>query len=191
MRHFVAGLACLLLLAPAAFAQVARPTLLPPGELSTRGNQIVDQKGRPVRLACVGWNEMTEHIPLEDQTRRMAELGFNCIRYSWVNATKETDLATIDRVAAAAAKAGLRMVLDNHSNEPGHGDRDNWGAQQKNGLWYDKGGASDDTDGGGNPGTVTDASFLADWQYIARGITSAIPRSLALTCATNRWTGRA
>src|SRR5664279_1061260 len=106
MRHLVVGLACVLMLTPAAFGQVARPTLLPPGELSTRGNQIIDQKGRPVRLACVGWNEMTEEIPLEHQTIRMAELGFNCIRYSWVNATKEADLATIDRVAAASSKAG-------------------------------------------------------------------------------------
>jgi endoglucanase len=168
MRLFPVWTAYLLLLAPAAFGQAARPTLLPPGDFSTRGNQIVDQRGRPVRLACVGWNEMTEEVALERQTARMAELGFNCIRYSWVNATKESDLVTIDRVAAAARTAGLRMVLDNHSNEPGHGERDNWGAQQKNGLWYDQGGASDDTDGGGNPGTVTDAKFLADWQFVAR-----------------------
>jgi aryl-phospho-beta-D-glucosidase BglC (GH1 family) len=78
------------------------------------------------------------------------------------------DLETIDRVAAAAGKAGLRLVLDNHTNEPGHGERDNWGSQQKNGLWYDQGGASDGTDGGGNRGTTTDAKFLADWQAVAR-----------------------
>jgi endoglucanase len=35
-------------------------------------------------------------------------------------------------------------------------------------LWYDLGGSSDGTDGGGNPGTVTDATFLADWQFVAR-----------------------
>ena len=43
------------LLASAASGQGTLQTLLPPGDLSTRGNQIVDQGGRPVRLACVGW----------------------------------------------------------------------------------------------------------------------------------------
>ena len=143
-------------------------TLLPPGDLSTRGNQIVDQKGRPVRLACVGWNEVVEEIPLERQTALMAKLGFNCIRLSWVNATKDKDIATIDRIASAASKASLRLILDNHTNEAGRSEQDNWGAQQKNGLWYDLGGSSDGTDGGGNPGTVTDATFLADWQFVAR-----------------------
>jgi endoglucanase len=143
-------------------------TLLPSGDFSTRGNQIVDSNGWPVRLACVGWNQVNESIALERQTVLMAEHGFNCIRFSWVNATLQPDLRRIDRVADAAGKAGLRLVLDNHTNEPGHSDRDNWGAQQKNGLWYDQGGASDGTDGGGNAGTTTDARFLSDWQAVAR-----------------------
>lgn len=144
------------------------PTLLPPGDLSTRETHIVDQNGHPVRLACVGWNQIIETVSLEQQTTLMVEHGFNCIRLSWVNARMQQDLATIDRIATMARRVGLRLVLDNHTNEPGHGERDNWGAQQKNGLWYDKGGASDDTDGGGDPGTVTDAKFLADWQAVAR-----------------------
>ena len=156
----------LVLLATAADA--ASGTLLPSGDFSTRGSQIVDRDGRPVRLACVGWNQVNEEISLEHQTTLMAEHGFNCIRFSWVNATLERDLARIDRVVRAAARANLRLVLDNHTNEPGHGERDNWGAQQRNGLWYDRGGSSDDTDGGGNPGTVTDARFLADWQAVAK-----------------------
>ncbi|HEY0184589.1 MAG TPA: cellulase family glycosylhydrolase [Rhodopila sp.] len=145
-----------------------RGTLLPPGDFSTQGSQIVDRNGEPVRLACIGWNQVYENVPLDRQTALMAEHGFNCIRFSWVNATMQRDLEMIDRVVAAAGKAGLRVVLDNHTNEPGHGERDNWGAQQKNGLWYDLGGGSDDTDGGGNPGTVTDAKFLADWRAVAR-----------------------
>jgi endoglucanase/chitinase len=153
----------------AAFAQDApRGTLLPAGDFTTKGNQIIDRGGHPVRLACVGWNQIREDPPLERQTAMMAADGFNCIRVSWVNATMQHDLATIDRIAAAAGKAGLRLVLDNHTNEAGHGERDNWGAQQKNGLWYDLGGASDGTDGGGNPGTTTDAKFLSDWQAVAR-----------------------
>jgi endoglucanase/chitinase len=143
-------------------------TGLPPGTFSTEGNQIVDQRHRPVRLACVGWNQVNEQIPLETQTRLMAAHGFNCIRFSWVNATLPSDLDLIDRVATAASTAGLRLILDNHTNEPGHGERDMWGAQQRNGLWYDLGGGSNGTDGGGNRGTTTDAKFLSDWQTVAR-----------------------
>ncbi len=143
-------------------------SLLPPGALSTAGSQIVDRDGRAVRLACVGWNQVNRTVPLETQARLMAADGFNCIRFSWVNATVRHDLEVIDSVAAAAKAAGLRLVLDNHTNEPGHGDRDNWGAQQKNGLWFDSGPGSDGTDGGGNTGTTTDAKFLADWQDVAR-----------------------
>lgn len=143
-------------------------TLLPSGNLSTRGNQIVDEDGQPVRLACIGWNQVNESIPLDHQTATMERHGFNCIRFSWVNATMQQDLRQIDRILDAASKARLRVVLDNHTNEPGHSDRDNWGAQQKNGLWYDQGGASDGTDGGGNIGTTSDAKFLSDWQAVAR-----------------------
>jgi endoglucanase len=142
-------------------------TLLPPGDFSTKGSQIVDRDGHPVRLACVGWNQVYDVLPLERQTAMMAAHGFNCIRFSWVNATMRKDLQVIDRIVAAASKAGLRVILDNHTNEPGHSEQDNWGAQQKNGLWYDLGGASDDTDGGGNRGTTTDAKFLSDWQAVA------------------------
>jgi endoglucanase len=168
MRQFWLGMVGWLMLAPATVAASPSRTLLPPGELSTRGNQIVDQNGHPVRLACVGWNQIYETPSLDSQTALMAKLGFNCIRHAWANATKDQEIAMVDRMAAAAAKAGLRIVLDNHTNEAGHGERDNWGAQQKNGLWYDLGGGSDGTDGGGNPGTVTDARFLADWQAVAR-----------------------
>lgn len=143
-------------------------TLLPPGPLSTHGNQIIDRDGRAVRLACVGWNQVNHNVPLAQQTRLMAMHGFNCIRFSWVNATMQRDLDLIDKVVAAARSAGLRVILDNHTNEPGHGDRDNWGAQQKNGLWFDLGEGTDGTDGGGNKGTTTDAKFLADWQEVAR-----------------------
>ncbi len=164
----IAAMATLLSLTASPPGQAAVPSLLPPGELSTHASQIVGRDGHPVRLACIGWNQINESIPLPRQTSLMAQHGFNCIRISWVNARMQKDLATISRVVDAAAQAGLRLVLDNHTNESGHGPRDNWGAQQRNGLWYDQGGASDGTDGGGNPGTVTDARFLADWQQVAR-----------------------
>jgi endoglucanase len=168
MRHFLLSMAGLVMLAPATLMAAPPGTLLPPGELSTKGNQIIDRQGRPVRLACIGWNQIYETPSLERQTALIAEHGFNCIRHAWANATKDMEIAMVDRMAAAAEKVGLRLVIDNHTNEAGHGERDNWGAQQKNGLWYDLGGGSDGTDGGGNPGTVTDARFLADWESVAR-----------------------
>jgi endoglucanase len=168
MRQFRLWVAGLLMLVPAVAIAASPGTLLPPGEFSTKGNQIVDRQGRPVRLACVGWNQIYETPPLDRQMAMIADMGFNCIRHSWANATKDMEIAMVDRMAVAAAKVGLRLIIDNHTNEAGHGERDNWGAQQKNGLWYDLGGGSDGTDGGGNPGTVTDAKFLADWESVAR-----------------------
>ncbi|GAC1556090.1 MAG: hypothetical protein NVS3B10_16690 [Polyangiales bacterium] len=140
------------------------------GGFSTSGNQIVDETGQSFRIASVGWNEIGAG-PIQgfdENVVAMKSAGFNCIRVSWVNARKGSDLANIDQVVAAASRAGLRVILDNHTNEPGHGDQDNWGAQQKNGLWYDVGGASDGTDGGGNAGTVSDATFLSDWVSVAQ-----------------------
>src|ERR1700710_952652 len=98
MRHVVIFIVGLLLVAPLSSARSASPqTLLPPGELGTKGSQIVDRNGRPVRLACIGWNQVNEAIPLERQTALMVSHGFNCIRFSWVNATMAKDLVMIDR----------------------------------------------------------------------------------------------
>lgn len=160
--YFILAWGCL------AAATAQAHTLLPAGALSTQGNQIVDKSGRPVRLACIGWNQFNQAIPLRVQTQRMANDGFNCIRIPWVNATLPHELLLMDRIVAAAGGARLGVIFDNHTNEPGHGDRDNWGAQQKNGLWFDRGPGTDNTDGGGNPGTTTDAKFLSDWQTMAR-----------------------
>ena len=105
-------LACIALALPASAeaAPPPLPTLLPSGPFSTKGNQIVDQHGRDVRLACVGWNEVNSHILLEIQTRLMASHGFNCIRFSWVNATMEQNIRQIDFIARAAR--GCRVAAD-------------------------------------------------------------------------------
>lgn len=157
----------LALAAPAVAQPKLAPSLLPPGPLHTAGSQIVGVAGQPVRLSCVGLNQPNFKAPMRSQARLMVEAGFNCIRMSWVNATKEQDFVTIDRVSAAIAGTGLRLILDNHTNEAGTPE-DGYGAQQKNGLWYDQGGRSDGTNGAGVPGTVTDAKFLSDWVMVAR-----------------------
>jgi endoglucanase len=140
--------------------------LLPAGYLSTQGSQIVDAAGTPVRMASIGWNQGFDTIPASVAAMKAA--GFNTIRVSWVNATLSSDLQRIDQIVAAAQANGLKVILDNHTNEPGSGPQDNYGAQQKNGLWYDVGGASDGTDGGGNQGHTTDAQFLKDWVTVAQ-----------------------
>lgn len=144
-------------------------TLLPSGALHTKRSQIVDQYNRPVRFACTGLYAPDTHASsIDTQLQLMVASGFNCVRMQTTNASLQHDLAVIDPWMAGARKVGIRLIIDNHTNEPGRGPQDNWGAQQKNGLWYDVGGASDGTDGGGNRGTVTDAKFLSDWVKVAQ-----------------------
>ncbi|HTL97996.1 MAG TPA: cellulase family glycosylhydrolase [Holophagaceae bacterium] len=142
---------------------------LPAGPLSTKGNQIVDRLGTPVRIASVGWFDYhaggVQGIP--ENVAAIKAAGFNCIRLRWVNATMAQDQAQIDTIVDAATSNGIKIVLVNQTNEPGDA-LDGWGAQQKNGLWYDLGGASDGTNGAQTPGTVTEAKFVSDWQAMAQ-----------------------
>src|ERR1700760_1313661 len=99
MRQFWVGVYGLLALVPVAAAAAPPKTLLPAGELSTSGNQIVDRDRHPVRLACIGWNQVYETPSLEQQTALIAAHGFNCIRHAWANATKAKEIAMVDRMA--------------------------------------------------------------------------------------------
>jgi endoglucanase len=139
--------------------------LLPSGYLSTSGSQIVDPSGNVVRINSIGWNQnFANPQPTVDA---MKADGFNTIRISWVDATMQSDLQLIDQVVAAARADGMKVILDNHTNETGT-PGDGYGAQQKNGLWYDQGGASDGTNGAGVAGTISDATFQADWTAVAQ-----------------------
>ena len=152
----------LLILAPIAGA-AAQPLSATP--LATRGSQIVDAKGSPVRIVSVG---MWPDNGANDKMALIAEAGFNTIRLDWSNRSIDK-LPRLDRIIAAAARSHLKVILDDHSNEAGApGPWKQCYAQQVNGLWYDSGGVSDGTDGCHNRGTVTDARFIADWQTVAR-----------------------
>ncbi len=150
-----------------AGACAGRPAngLLPPGYLHTAGSQIVDDAGKPVRIASVGWNQGFENP--DEAMRKIVQTGFNAVRFSWVDATMERDLRTIDGVVAAAANRGVKVILDHHTNEAGT-EADGWGAQQKNGLWFDSGPGTDGTNGAGVNGTVTQAIFQAHWVEVAK-----------------------
>ncbi|WP_428485596.1 glycoside hydrolase family 5 protein [Rhodopila sp.] len=143
----------------------SRPALLPAGYLHTAGSQIVDQTGRPVRIASVGWFQGFENPDFAMQ--KIMQLGFNAVRISWVDATMRSDLQRIDRIVAAAAHHGIKVILDHHTNEAGT-PADGYGAQQRNGLWYDSGPGTNGTNGTSVKGTVTQAVFQAHWVEVAR-----------------------
>jgi len=175
--HVLAACAVLsFIVAPA----MARGSLLSAGPLFTRGSQIVDAAGSPQRLACVGWNggnSITPHLEGLDQVTYqatmsdMVRLGFNCVRVlTFARGVLDNTggyLNTLDNVIDYAGTIGLRVIVDIHNDEGGHGPQDNWGTAPVNGLWYDKGGASNGTDTGGNTGTITDADFQQAWVALA------------------------
>lgn len=175
--HSLATCAALLSITGTAWAADG---LLSAGPLFTKGNQIVDSAGNPQRLACVGWNGGNSVNPrlsgLDQVSYRttmsdMVRLGFNCARVLTFarGALNNTNgyLNTLDDVIDYAGTIGLRVIVDIHNDEGGHGTQDNWGTAPVNGLWYDKGGASEGTDGGGNVGTVSDAEFQQAWVNLA------------------------
>ena len=137
-------------------------SMLPCGTFHTQGSQVVDQQNRPVRLACTAW-----WGDLPNQAQQMLAIvvaGRNCLRVSFFHSSMAADLALIDQAVALARPLGLRIIVNNHANE-GQGACN---SQQANGLWYDVGGASNGTDGCGTRGTVSDATWVADWGSIAQ-----------------------
>lgn len=136
--------------------------LLSPGFLSTSGNQIVDSAGKPQRLACAGYNEPGPDIAAD--LAGMKRAGFNCARYLFDEAALESTFAIMDRIVAAATPLGMKVIFDHHVDDA----VDHCGGQQQNGLWFDLGDGSDNTDGCGNKGTITRDKFKADWVRVAR-----------------------
>jgi Cellulase (glycosyl hydrolase family 5) len=149
--------------------------------LFVRGASIVDQHGRPVMLHGVGWFEGYSHpgwlagldqVNWQRTLRDMVHLGFNCVRLhtfqrgvlnvmaggdrAWpmwhgLNKTLNADLVglgylqVIDRILDCAATIGLGVLIDSHSSDgsvPNNGGR--WAI-----------------------GSVSDADFLRQWQYMA------------------------
>jgi endoglucanase len=169
--------------APAQVRPNATAALLPSGYLSTNGSQIVDSTGKRVRIAAVALhgNSRLDQTTIVNQDSPLAGLnanlqairnaGFNTVTLAWSNASLHDSnagnyLAGLDAVVAAAKQNLLKVIL-NHHNDEGAAGNGNCLAQQGNGLWYDSGPGTDGTDGCGTPGTVTQASFLADWKEIA------------------------
>jgi endoglucanase len=157
--------------------------LLPAGYLGTNGSQIVDSTGKRVRISAAALhgnsrldqttivNQDTPLAGLDANLRAIRSAGFNTVTLAWSDASLHDGnaanyLAGLDAVVAAA-KSNLLKVILNHHNDEGMAGNGNCLAQQGNGLWYDSGPGTNGTDGCGTTGTVTQASFLADWQQIA------------------------
>jgi len=136
--------------------------LLSPGFLSTSGNQIVDSTGHPQRLACVGYNEPSKDIV--GDVAGMKKAGFNCLRYPFDERALSSTFAEMDAIVAAATPLGMKVIFDHHVDD----SKELCGGQQQNGLWFDSGEGSDNTDGCGNKGTVTREQFKADWIAVAK-----------------------
>ena len=149
-----------------------------PGEtgwFSTRGNQIVDDAGKPVEIAGVNWFgfEGTNLSPnglwtrgYKDMMDQMVQLGFNTIRLPFssemlhstaapggIDFGKNPDLnglsalQILDKIVDYAAQIGLKIILDHHRSEAGDGT-------SANGLWYDN--------------RYSQAQWVADWQMLAQ-----------------------
>jgi hypothetical protein len=90
---------------------------------------------------------------IDGHVTAMRAFGFNCVRVDWIDKTLEdaAAMAQLDRFVAACKEVGLKVIFDNHNNEATRADREN-AAQQKNGLWFDTGPGTDETDGAGHEG---------------------------------------
>ncbi|HVX46894.1 MAG TPA: cellulase family glycosylhydrolase [Mycobacteriales bacterium] len=157
---------------PASAAPPA-PTLLPHGYLSTSGSQIVGPDGQPVRIAAVGWSvgEISPLPSAQANADLIRAAGFNTITIGWYDTDLHQGdvpgfLRSLDTVVQVAERDGLKVILNHHADE-GSAGNGNCLAQQGNGLWFDKGPGTDGTDGCGTTGTVTQAVFRSDWEFLA------------------------
>lgn len=196
---------------PPALVEPARSgrggRLLPRGFLSTSGSQIVDDRGRPVRIASIGWNG-TEGPPgsvlaglwqvgYRTVLDSIRAAGFNTVRIpwndagleapldgyrdelGWINTTLNPDLvadqtpdarghyryvttlALFGKVVAYAGQIGLKVIFDHHGNT-------GTAAQDRNGLWFDRGPGIDGTAADWPGGRVTAETFRENWLRLAR-----------------------
>jgi len=129
--------------------------------LSTKGRWIVDDNGKNVIFSCVNWYGFDqldyivgglEQQPLDEISKLISILGFNCVRLPWslemyetnpiiTNATKVKSnpqflnmhaLDIMDAVINSLTSQGLMIILDNHVSDAIWCCSDTDG----NGLWW-------------------------------------------------------
>jgi VCBS repeat-containing protein len=187
--------------------------LLGAGYLSTVGSELVNAAGDVVRVVSIGWagTDYTTFAPADLTTvnyqqtmQEMVQAGFNTIRIPWSDALLTaspgagsinysinpdlqglTSIQVLQKIVAYAGQIGLKIIFDHHNDEGA-------GGAPHNGLWYDVGGASDGTDGAGHTGTVSQQTFLTDWQAFAQlwaGNSTVIGFDLANEPNAATWAG--
>lgn len=151
---------------------------MPPGYLSTRGNQIVDAHGIAQRIAAIGWGGGDSDSLVPDglyavnyraTMRQMVAAGFNTIRMPWCDRwvahpdTRPPHGAISDTLNPDLRGLTVLQVVDRIVAEAGrlglkiiidHHNNDCQGGQQANGLWYSH--------------DVSAAQFEQDWLTLAR-----------------------
>lgn len=172
----VAGFILAAWLVRADFTRAQQAPIVPP--LHTDGDQIVDARGRALRLTSVNWYGFDEkeyvaggldHAPLASIVELIREIGVNSVRLPWANDTLEHNrlppayaiaanpqfkglhaMAIMDAVIAALAQAHIMVILDNHVS------RADWCCSETdgNGLWHNA--------------EYPESAWLADWQTMAR-----------------------
>ncbi|XP_031387460.1 glycosyl hydrolase 5 family protein-like [Punica granatum] len=106
--HLSIDLRPLLFLAFLLIAGSSRAAALP---LSTSSRWVVDEGGRRVKLSCVNWVAHLEGVvaeglskqPLDDISKQIGDMGFNCVRLTW-----PLFLATNDSLAALTVRQSLK-----------------------------------------------------------------------------------
>jgi endoglucanase len=158
-------------LVSSAFGQVAEASQPGSGPLRTSGGDIVDAKGRVVRITGVNWFglETGTYAPhglwarnLDDMLDQIAGAGFNTIRLPYSNQLFEagsapngvdftlnpdldglSGLQVMDQVIQRAGERGLKVILDRHRPT----------SQAQSELWY--------TD------RVSEQRWIDDWVKLA------------------------
>ena len=125
--------------------------LLPHGWFTTRGAQIVDERGMPVRLASVGLPgcdgidnalRLLRFVNYQVTMRGLVADGFNTVRIAWsdltLNASPKagainfdlnpdlkglSSMQVMDKIVDYAGTIGLRIIFDHHTNDGGDQDR--------------------------------------------------------------------
>lgn len=72
-------------------SHLAPPTAVVAQPLSTNSRWIVDESGRRVKLACVNWVTHLEVVvaeglskqPVDMISKKIVDMGFNCVRLTW------------------------------------------------------------------------------------------------------------
>ena len=95
--------------------------------LSTNSRWIVDQDGQRVKLACVNWVSHLELVvtegltkqPVDVITKKISDLGFNCVRFTWPLFLATNESLASQTVQQSFLNAGLAdSIPDLQANNP-------------------------------------------------------------------------